>query len=1030
MRIPLRLWRVGCFLAGIALLVWPADLPAQTTVGKLAGRVIDAQTREALPGVNVAVEGTRLGAVSDASGNYFILQVSPGVYAVKASSVGYTAVRKTDVLVQVDRTVTLNFELSPEALELKEVVVTAERPPVERDVSYTQTIIPSKVALEVPTGPRLRDALATQAGVDRDGWGLVIRGGDEQEILFSVDGVTLIDNRNFRPFTSFSKTALQEVQILLGGFTAEYGFARSGVVNIVTQEPKKWTISTDARYGPPTRKHFGPYVYSKDNYWDVGRFEAFGPSEDRDGDGKPDFEGWTSWISKKRTVENQTITTAQQAKGIWDWQHRSVEGGRTTSMNVYKEDPDYAYDVTVGGPLINNKVSALLSYRAEQTAYTFPFVRRTYNDRTASGKLIFTPTVNTKFTLNLLYGYTVGFKDGNFEGTFFRDPFQVAGSFSTDNIFQNTTNSNTEWTRRYSAGFTWVHTLSPKTFYQITGRFGVVDYDAEPFRGMSHLPDVAVEKDGKWTPIAGDENARKAAGDEAKKRGAVVLDEAPYGWEYEGGSKRDILGIYALQGGGGGRSFDFSWNVDDVFTADLTSQVTPNHQVKGGFQWNHFYLKEMRGYQNDRTSYEKSTQFADYHRYWVKRPFYGGIYLQDKMEYNQVIANVGVRVDYHHPDKYYDLPGDPHNGRWLDRDAEYLWAQARKAQPPTQWRVSPRFGVSHPITADSKLFFNYGHYYQIPDTRLAYRAQSGFGEPLENLGNPWVKMPLTVSYELGYERSFGDVLVASGTAYFKEVEGDLRADANYRGANDAGGPPMTLNGEAKDVRGFEVRLHRNYGRFLTGFASYEFRVERRKVVGWDDIRDVATSSVLSFTVIENNPSGANPRFKSRPLFKLNANFHTPFDYGGARRALLGGWTLDLYYQWRAGAWFNYNPTNDPSLRDIDNAQWTPENRGDLQVTKTFDLRGFRPTLFLEASNVFNFKNFNTNQGRVFEYRGTNTTQNFQKYMEALGWKVEGGRLLQGKKPGTILSDPSVMPRRAYMMHLAPRQVFFGLRFAY
>ena len=73
---------------------------------------------------------------------------------------------------------------------------------------------------------------------------------------------------------------------MTGGFSAEYGDARSGVVNIVTREPRQFTISADARYNPAGRKHFGPDVYSSDNWWDIGRFESDGPTADRNGDGR------------------------------------------------------------------------------------------------------------------------------------------------------------------------------------------------------------------------------------------------------------------------------------------------------------------------------------------------------------------------------------------------------------------------------------------------------------------------------------------------------------------------------------------------------------------------------------------------------------------------------------------------------------------------------------------------------------------------------------------------------------------------
>ena len=87
------------FLAGMVcavLLAAPVALHAQTT-GKIAGRVTEADSGEPLPGANIVVAGTNMGATADVNGEYFILRVSPGMYEVRASLVGYQGVSKTEV---------------------------------------------------------------------------------------------------------------------------------------------------------------------------------------------------------------------------------------------------------------------------------------------------------------------------------------------------------------------------------------------------------------------------------------------------------------------------------------------------------------------------------------------------------------------------------------------------------------------------------------------------------------------------------------------------------------------------------------------------------------------------------------------------------------------------------------------------------------------------------------------------------------------------------------------------------------------
>ncbi len=93
------------------------------TKGKIAGRVIDAETKEPLPGVNVVLEGTTLGAATDVNGYYVITNIPPGTYTVVVSAVGYRKITVKNVKVSADLTTTLNFEMEPEAIGLPPVVV-------------------------------------------------------------------------------------------------------------------------------------------------------------------------------------------------------------------------------------------------------------------------------------------------------------------------------------------------------------------------------------------------------------------------------------------------------------------------------------------------------------------------------------------------------------------------------------------------------------------------------------------------------------------------------------------------------------------------------------------------------------------------------------------------------------------------------------------------------------------------------------------------------------------------------------------
>ena len=104
------------------------------TTGKISGNVKDADTGEPLPGINIIIEGTTMGAASDIDGNFVINNISPGTYVVVASGVGLQSKRFVDVKIVADFTTSLDFEMSTESIEVETVVVSgqAQRGPAAR----------------------------------------------------------------------------------------------------------------------------------------------------------------------------------------------------------------------------------------------------------------------------------------------------------------------------------------------------------------------------------------------------------------------------------------------------------------------------------------------------------------------------------------------------------------------------------------------------------------------------------------------------------------------------------------------------------------------------------------------------------------------------------------------------------------------------------------------------------------------------------------------------------------------------------
>ena len=227
----------------VAALVLAVPALAGTT-GKLTGRIVDDK-KQPLPGVNVRLEGQRLGAVTDDQGEYFILGVPAGRYTVRMNLLGYANTVTENVEIAPDFSTTLNAVMKTEAVQMGEVVVNAERPLLQKDATGTTRFISGKDIQKLPTRG-YRDAAAQQTGVvnfaknidneAQNGNTLIVRGGRPNETAYFVDGFSQQDPLTGTSSTAISNNAIEEVVVLTGGFNAEYGRIMSGAVNVVTRE--------------------------------------------------------------------------------------------------------------------------------------------------------------------------------------------------------------------------------------------------------------------------------------------------------------------------------------------------------------------------------------------------------------------------------------------------------------------------------------------------------------------------------------------------------------------------------------------------------------------------------------------------------------------------------------------------------------------------------------------------------------------------------------------------------------------------
>jgi outer membrane receptor protein involved in Fe transport len=223
------------------LLLLPALSMAAS--GKLSGVVTDKSTGDPLIGVNVVIDGTTLGASTDMDGYYVILNVAPGNYSVNFNYIGYTPLSYENVRVVGDITKRLDVVMEETTIELGEqIVVTADRPFFEVSATNTVRVLESDEIDRMPV-KGVSSIVSANAGVvaedgsggDTDNAVVNVRGGRGNETLFIVDGVPLNDVLFGDAAGTIPDVAIEQISSQIGGFSAKYGSAQAGVINITTK---------------------------------------------------------------------------------------------------------------------------------------------------------------------------------------------------------------------------------------------------------------------------------------------------------------------------------------------------------------------------------------------------------------------------------------------------------------------------------------------------------------------------------------------------------------------------------------------------------------------------------------------------------------------------------------------------------------------------------------------------------------------------------------------------------------------------
>ncbi len=217
----------------LSLLATHAAL-AQTT-GRIDGRTVSEGT--GLPGVTVTatspnLQGTRV-VQTDSNGGFRFVNLAPGLYTVRAELSDFTTLEHQDVVVGIERTVTLQFEMSPAISD--EVIVTSEAPVVDITSSSAGVNLSSDVFEEIPLARDFYAVAAIAAGTGADREGTTIAGATSVENQYVIDGLNTTGVLRGQEAKQLNVEFIQEVQVLTGGLQAEYGRLTGGLINAITK---------------------------------------------------------------------------------------------------------------------------------------------------------------------------------------------------------------------------------------------------------------------------------------------------------------------------------------------------------------------------------------------------------------------------------------------------------------------------------------------------------------------------------------------------------------------------------------------------------------------------------------------------------------------------------------------------------------------------------------------------------------------------------------------------------------------------
>ena len=937
------------------------------TTGKLVGKVYDKSTGDPLPALNITIEGTTLGASSDANGNYFINNIPAGTYTVIASYIGYETRTVQNVKVLADHNTTIDFPMVETAIEGEVVIVTAERPLVQQDVTNTVRIQTEEEIINLPSRGTGAVTVLQTGVVDAPG-GISIRGGRRNEVMYIVDGFAVNNFYSGSVNLEVNQAAISQLSVTTGGFNAEYGRQMSGAVSIITK-----TGTRDFHGSIQSISDFiaGDWINTYNYGYEVYDFSLSGSIP---------------------LLKNASFFISGEQRFLADQSPRPFIDLLYNPEITDPEDPMYYNNQVLkkgrktGNDMHQKNWQGKLNYRiAKSVNLEFGILGRKYDSNSFSLGRYKSPehAYHNKHWNNQAFGkitYTHSSKT-----------FAVLG---ISHLIENTVSGDrTHWDnwndyQRGSYNMPDEYTL----FYEVhdnpvtTGNEESLATNRWSHTRIGHLTvkgDVTSQVNINHQLQFGFDIQRHSLRYYRHSRMNRILDDFIH-WQSSDGSP-NIRNIY-----GYGINYDIDFEVEP----------DPANEVPG----------IMKGISN--IDYSKGYSGSP-----PKHPLFMSFYIQDKIEYEGLVVNAGLRYDYYNSDS--PVVQDPFNP--IDEKGKLVLGDSKINQ-----KISPRLGLGFPVTDKTLLHVNFGKFYQLPNLNDIVIIYDNFEEQARTtsgyyVNNPNLKPETTTAYEAGVTQQIGEHMRLDFTAYYKDISGLI-----YQGTiwSETGGYITQSNGDFGTIKGFDcgftLRRYKNISVHVAYSLSYALGT------------NISTMGYARSLLI-----GLEPGKQTYPLsFDQRHKLSMVFDYrfprnGGPTifgKKLLSSSGINLVVN--GGSGFPYTPIKSPYSGIFETAEGSFDSgplycshapwqlQIDLKANKTFNFyKGLKFDVYVWCLNIMN----RINALDVYRNTGSYITNGWLDSPQGIDWLEKFGE--EGKRIYTMKMKNS----RSYRI---PRQLRFGIRFLF